>query len=105
MGEKEDNPSQLTFMDFSSSISKDRESPSDGGLILIRELGERLALGKQIGEHLSNARGGANKKIPLADLLRRPVSSHLAGCGATRPACWPGAMVLARRDGVPLPGP
>ena len=32
-------------MDFSKSISNDREVTSDGGLILVRELDERLGLG------------------------------------------------------------
>ena len=52
---------------------------SDGGLILVRELDERLGLGKLIDEHLSDSRQGLNKKFPLADLLRQSVYSRLAG--------------------------
>ena len=52
---------------------------SDGGLILIRELDERLGIGKLIEEHLSDSRQGLNKKFPLADLLRQSVYSRLAG--------------------------
>ncbi len=52
---------------------------SDGGLLLVRELDERLGLGKLINEHLSDSRQGTNKKFPLADLLRQSVYSRLAG--------------------------
>ena len=52
---------------------------SDGGLILVRELDERLGLGKLIGEHLSDSRQGTNKQFTFADLLRQSVYSRLAG--------------------------
>src|ERR1700686_2104641 len=52
---------------------------SDGGLILIRELDERLGLEKLIEEHLSDSRQGLNKQFTLADLLRQSVYSRLAG--------------------------
>ena len=52
---------------------------SDGGLLLVRELDERLGLGKLIEEHLTDSRQGSNKKFPLADLLRQSVYSRLAG--------------------------
>ena len=52
---------------------------SDGGLVLIRELDERLGLGKLIEKHLADSRQGSNKKFPLADLLRQSVYSRLAG--------------------------
>ena len=38
---------------------------SDGGLLLVRELDERLGLGKLIDEHLTDSRQGSNKKFPL----------------------------------------
>ena len=50
---------------------------SDGGLILVRELDERL--GELIDEHLSDSRQGTNKQFTLADLLRQSVYSRLAG--------------------------
>ena len=79
MGEKQSKPFQLSFdgslkVDFQGS-----RVTSDGGLILIRELDERLGLGKLIEEHLSDSRQGSNKKFPLADLLRQSVYSRLAG--------------------------
>ena len=52
---------------------------SDGGLILIRELDERLGLGDLIAEHLSDGRHGKNTQLPLADLFRQSVYSRMAG--------------------------
>jgi hypothetical protein len=48
-------------------------------LLLVRELDERLGLGKLIEEHLTDTRQGENKKFPLADLVRQSVYSRLAG--------------------------
>jgi hypothetical protein len=52
---------------------------SDGGLILVRELDERLGLGELIDQHLADSRHGLNTQLPLADLLRQSVYSRLAG--------------------------
>jgi hypothetical protein len=46
---------------------------SDGGLILVRELDERLGLGDLIAEHLRDARRGKNTQLPLTDLFRQSV--------------------------------
>jgi hypothetical protein len=59
---------------------------SDGGLILIRELDERLGLEKLIEEHLSDSRQGLNKQFTLADLLRQSVYSRLAGYDTNEPS-------------------
>ena len=45
---------------------------SDGGLILLRELNERLGLSELIEQYLADSRG-KNAQIPLADLLRQRV--------------------------------
>src|SRR6266481_2568361 len=79
MGEKQDQPFQVLFnpslkVDFQGS-----RMTSDVGLILIRELEERLGLEKLIEEHLSDSRQGMNKQFTLADLLRQSVYSRLAG--------------------------
>jgi hypothetical protein len=79
MGEKQNQPFQLLVnvslkVDFHGS-----RVTSDGGLILIRELDERLGLEKLIEEHLSDSRQGLNKQFTLADLLRQSVYSRLAG--------------------------
>jgi hypothetical protein len=52
---------------------------SDGGLILVRELDERLRFGELIEQHLTDSRRGKNTQFPFADLLRQSVYSRLAG--------------------------
>src|ERR1700737_2488894 len=52
---------------------------SDGGLILVRELDERLGLSALMERHLSDSRRGKNVQLPLSDLLRQSVYSRLAG--------------------------
>ena len=79
MGEKETKPFQLTFNGLLKVDFQGSRVTSDGGLILVRELDERLGLGKLIGEHLSDSRQGTNKQFTFADLLRRSVYSRLAG--------------------------
>ena len=51
---------------------------SDSGLILVREMDERLGLSELIREHLTDHRG-LNSRLPLADLFRLSVYSRLAG--------------------------
>jgi len=51
---------------------------SDGGLLLVRELDERLGLGELIEQHLADARG-KNTQLPLTDLVRQSIYSRLAG--------------------------
>ena len=69
MGEKQNQPFQLSFnaslkVDFHGS-----RVTSNGGLILVRESDERLGLEKLIEGKLSNSRQGLNKQFTLADLL------------------------------------
>jgi len=54
-----------------------RTTPN-GGLILVRELDERLGLGELIERHLTDGRG-KNTQLPLTDLVRQSVYSRLAG--------------------------
>jgi hypothetical protein len=51
---------------------------SDGGLVLVRELDERLGFGELIARHLADPRG-KNSQLPLADLLRQSVYRRQAG--------------------------
>jgi hypothetical protein len=79
MGEKQTQPFQLSFnaslkVDFHGSLVT-----SDGGLILVRELDERLGFSQLIEQHLSDPRRGKNTQFPLADLPRQSVYSRLAG--------------------------
>ena len=78
MGEKQTKPFQLTF---SGSLKVDFQGShvtSDGGLILVRELDERLGLGELIDEHLSDSRQGTNKQFTLADLLRQSIYTRIS---------------------------
>jgi hypothetical protein len=79
MGEKQNQPFQLSF---NASLKVDLQGSrvtSDGGLILVRELDERLGFGELITQHLSDSRRGKNTQLPLADLFRQSVYSRLAG--------------------------
>jgi len=78
VGERQNQPFQLCFnaslrVDFQGS-----RVTSDGGLILVRELDERLGFSELIEQHLTDSRG-KNARLPFADLLRQSVYSRLAG--------------------------
>ena len=78
MGENQNGPFQLSF---NASLKVDFQGSrvtSDGGLILVRELDERLGLGELIAQHLTDSRG-KNTQLPLADLLRQSIYSRIAG--------------------------
>ena len=51
---------------------------SDGGLVLVRELDERLGFSDLIAQHLTDSRA-KNTQLPLADLLRQSIYSRMAG--------------------------
>jgi len=79
MGERQNEPFQLSF---NASLKVDFQGSrvtSDGGLVLVRELDERLGLGDLIAKHLSDARRGKNTQLPLADLFRQSIYSRMAG--------------------------
>jgi hypothetical protein len=78
VGETQEEPFQLSFngqlkIDFQGS-----RVTSDGGLLLVRELDERLGFGALIERHLADARG-KNTQLPLTDLVWQSVYSRLAG--------------------------
>ena len=78
MGEAQEQPFQLSFsgrlkVDFQGS-----RVTSYGGLLLVRELDERLGFGALIERHLADTRG-KNTQLPLTDLMRQSVYSRLAG--------------------------
>ena len=79
MCEKQNEPFQLSF---NASLKVDFQGSrvtSDGGLILVRELDERLGLGDLIAKYLTDARQGKNTQLPLADLFRQSVYTRMAG--------------------------
>jgi hypothetical protein len=78
MGEIQKRPFQLSFnaslrVDFQGS-----RVTSDGGLILVRELDERLGFGELAAACLTDTRA-RNAQLPIVDLLRQSVYSRLAG--------------------------
>jgi hypothetical protein len=54
MGEKRDQPFQLSFNASLKVDSQGSRGTSDGGLILVRELDERLGFGDLIQQHLTD---------------------------------------------------
>jgi hypothetical protein len=79
VGEKHHQAFQLSFngslkVDFQGS-----RVTSDGGLIVARELDERLGLGARIAQHVTDSRRGKNTQFPLADLFRQSIYGRLAG--------------------------
>jgi hypothetical protein len=65
VGESQNQPFQLSF---NSSLRVDFQGSrvtSDGGLILVRELGERLGFSELIEQHLTDSRG-KNTQLPVS---------------------------------------
>jgi hypothetical protein len=75
---------------------------SDAGLLLPRELDERLSLNTLIERHLVDPRTGRNYQLPLPDLFRQSIYSRLAGYedtnDAERLAEDPTVRMLASRE-------
>ena len=79
MGELQTEPFQFTFNGFLKVAFQGSRITSDAGLILVRELDERLGLAGIIAAHLRDSRHGLNTQFRLPDLLRQSVYSRLAG--------------------------
>src|SRR5229473_2873250 len=79
VGETQKRPFQLLFNSSLRVEFQGARVTSDGGLILVRELDERLGLSELMERHLTDSRRGKNTQLPLADLLRQSVYSRLAG--------------------------
>jgi hypothetical protein len=78
MGENQKQPFQLSFNRFLRVGFQESRVTSNGGLLLVRELDERLGFGELIDEHLTDSRAN-NARFSIADLLRQSVYSRLAG--------------------------
>jgi predicted ribosome quality control (RQC) complex YloA/Tae2 family protein len=100
VGEKQNHPFQLSFdpslkVDFQGS-----RVTSDGGLLVVRELDERLGLSALIAENILHARQGKNKQLPLPDLLRQSISRLAGGPQMAQfRLCWFGISFRWRRSG------
>jgi Transposase DDE domain group 1 len=89
VGETQDWPFQLSF---NSSLKVDFQGSrvtSDGGLVLVRELDERLGLSELMERHLSDSR-----RARISNCLWRTC------CGSRSIAAWPGmrmSMTVLRK--------
>ena len=79
MGELQHEACQFAFNGFLKVAFQGSRVTSDAGLLLVRELDERLGLEALISEYLNDSRQGLNTQFSLADLLRQSVYSRLAG--------------------------
>ena len=78
MGESGKQGFQLSFNRFLRVGFQGSRVTSNGGLILVRELDERLGFSELIDEHRTDSRAN-NARFSFADLLRQSVYSRLAG--------------------------
>ena len=78
MGEGQKQGFQLSFNRFLRVGFQGSRVTSNGGLILVRELDERLGFSERIEEHLTDSRTN-NARFSFTDLLRQSVYSRLAG--------------------------
>ncbi|MGA9864138.1 MAG: transposase [Terriglobales bacterium] len=79
MGEKQNKPFHLSFNRSLKVDSQGSRVTSDSGLLLVRELDERLGLSALVVENILDARRGKNMQLPLVDLLRQSIYSRLTG--------------------------
>ncbi len=78
MGESQKQAFQLSFNRFLRVAFQGSRVTSNGGLILVRELDERLGFDELVEQHLTDSRAN-NARLSFADLLRQSVYSRLAG--------------------------
>ena len=63
MGENQNQPFQLSFNTSLKIDSQGSRVSSDGGLIVVRELDERLILGELIAQHLTTPAGAKTRSF------------------------------------------
>ncbi len=101
MGDAKSCPFRLSFNRQLRVEFRGATLTSDAGLLLPRELDERLGLGGLIERHLTDPRTGRNLQFPLPDLFRPSIYSRLAGYedinDAERLAEDPALRLLAAR--------
>ena len=86
MGEAKSSPVRLSFNPRLRVEFRGATVTSDAGLLLPRELDERLGLSALIERHLTDPRTGRNLQFPLPDLFRQSIYSRLAGYEDTNDA-------------------
>ncbi len=102
MGDAKSGPVRLSFNPQLRVEFRGATVTSDAGLLLPRELDERLGLSALIEQHLTDPRTGRNLQFPLPDLFRQSIYSRLAGYedtnDAERLAEDPAFRMLASRE-------
>ena len=102
MGDAKSGPVRLSFNPQLRVEFHGATVTSDAGLLLPRELNERLGLSALIERHLPDPRTGRNYQFPLPDLFRQSLYSRLAGDedtnDAERLAADPTFRMLASRE-------
>jgi hypothetical protein len=78
MGDAQNQPLQLSFHPRLRIEFQGSRVTSDGGLLLVRELDERLGFSDLIAQRITDPRG-KNAQFPLADLVRQSIYRRLAG--------------------------
>jgi hypothetical protein len=86
MGDAKSGPVRLSFNPQLRVEFRGATVTSDAGLLLPRELDERLALSALIEQHLIDPGTGRNYQFPLPDLFRQSIYSRLAGYEDTNDA-------------------
>jgi len=79
MGERKNRYFQFSFTNKLKASINGAELTSDGGLIVVRELDERLGLTSLADEYLTDIRTGKNIQHEKTELLRQSSYSRLAG--------------------------
>src|SRR4029434_5850308 len=86
VGDADSSPVRLSFNPQLRVEFRGATVTSDAGLLLPRELDERLGFIALIERHLGDPRTGRNCQFPLADLFRQSIYSRLAGYEDTNDA-------------------
>ena len=86
MGDAASGPIRLVFNLQLRVEFRGAKVTSDAGLLLPRELEERLGLSTLMERHLTDPSTGCNRQFPLPDLLRQSLYSRLAGYEYTNDA-------------------
>ena len=79
MGEEQNRFFQLSFNPGLKVDFRGSRVTADSGLLLVRELDERLGLSALIAENIMHDPRGKNTQLPLPDLLRQSIYSRLPG--------------------------
>ena len=85
MGERKTQSFQFTHNASLKVGFQGSRVTSDGGLILVRELDERLGLSALIVEHMKDDRRGKNRQLPVADQLAAAAGENRRAVDQARP--------------------